>query len=159
MTYYFDHIDRKIIQILQQKSNITNLKLSQNIGISPAATLERVRKLEKKGVIQGYTLSLGLKKVHLHTQAVIMLSLINVHQTTIKDVQQRLEKWHEVFHCYQILGKWDLLLHVIVSNTNNLQNFLAQKLSTLNEVKTIHTMIITHTLKKNGILAMPTTLD
>ncbi len=159
MPYHFDHIDRKIIHILQQKSNTTNLKLSQNIGISPGATLERVRKLEKRGVIQGYTLSLGLERIHLRTQAIIMLSLINVHHITIKNVQQRLEKWHEVFHCYQTLGQWDLFLHVIVPNIDNLQNFLAIKLSTLNEIKNIHTMVLTHTLKKNSILVMPNALD
>ena len=49
-----DIIDLKILRILQEKGRITNLLLSQEIGLSPAPTLERVKKLEQSGVIESY---------------------------------------------------------------------------------------------------------
>ena len=49
-----DATDRKILEILQANSNITNAQLAQEIGLSPAPTLERVKKLENSGVIKSY---------------------------------------------------------------------------------------------------------
>ena len=49
-----DNIDLKILKLLQENSKITNLDLSKRIGLSPAPTLERVKKLEQSGVIQSY---------------------------------------------------------------------------------------------------------
>ena len=49
-----DKIDKKILAILQKNAKITNAKLSNEIGLSPAPTLERVRKLETQGIISGY---------------------------------------------------------------------------------------------------------
>ena len=57
-----DNIDRKILRMLQENSKITNAYLSTQIGLSPAPTLERVRKLEKKGIISGYHAQLNLSK-------------------------------------------------------------------------------------------------
>jgi len=49
-----DKIDLKILRLLQENSKITNLDLSKKIGLSPAPTLERVKKLEQSGIIQSY---------------------------------------------------------------------------------------------------------
>ncbi len=155
MRNHYDTTDRQIIEILQHKSNISNLKLSKSIGMSPAATLERVRRLEKKGLIKDYTLSLDIEKMQLYTHAILMLSLYDLHQNTLQTVQQHMEKYTEVITCYQVLGKWDLYLYVVAQNVKNLQNFITQNLSTLQAVKTIHTAVITHTLKKNGIVRFP----
>ena len=50
----FDKIDRKILEILQGNAKITNAQLSKDIGLSPAPTLERVKKLEQSGIIKSY---------------------------------------------------------------------------------------------------------
>ena len=52
--YKMDKIDLKILKMLQENSKITNLDLSKRIGLSPAPTLERVKKLEQSGIIQSY---------------------------------------------------------------------------------------------------------
>ena len=52
--YKMDKIDLKIVRMLQENSKITNLDLSKKIGLSPAPTLERVKKLEQSGIIQSY---------------------------------------------------------------------------------------------------------
>ena len=49
-----DTIDKKILKTLQKNAKITNARLSKEIGLSPAPTLERVRKLETRGIISGY---------------------------------------------------------------------------------------------------------
>jgi DNA-binding Lrp family transcriptional regulator len=51
-----DQIDRKVLEILQTNAKITNAQLSKEIGLSPAPTLERVKKLEQSGIIKSYHL-------------------------------------------------------------------------------------------------------
>ena len=58
-----DNIDKKILGILQKNAKITNAKLSNEIGLSPAPTLERVRKLETQGIISGYHAKLNMSKI------------------------------------------------------------------------------------------------
>ena len=60
-----DNIDKKILSILQKNAKITNAKLSKEIGLSPAPTLERVRKLETQGIISGYHAKLNMSKICL----------------------------------------------------------------------------------------------
>ncbi|MFN7601088.1 MAG: Lrp/AsnC family transcriptional regulator, partial [Bacteroidota bacterium] len=54
MKVKLDPTDRKILELLQSNSNITNAQLAQEIGLSPAPTLERVKKMETMGVIKSY---------------------------------------------------------------------------------------------------------
>ena len=70
-----DNIDRKILRMLQENSKITNAYLSTQIGLSPAPTLERVRKLEKKGIISGYHAQLNLSKIGLGVSTFVLVSL------------------------------------------------------------------------------------
>ena len=58
-----DTIDKKILKTLQKNAKITNARLSKEIGLSPAPTLERVRKLETRGIISGYHAKLDKSKI------------------------------------------------------------------------------------------------
>ena len=60
-----DTIDKKILKTLQKNAKITNARLSKEIGLSPAPTLERVRKLETRGIISGYHAKLDKSKIYL----------------------------------------------------------------------------------------------
>ena len=70
-----DVIDLKILRILQEKGRITNLQLSQEIGLSPAPTLERVKKLETSGVIEGYHAQVNDTLLGMGIRAFISISL------------------------------------------------------------------------------------
>ena len=70
-----DKIDKKILAILQKNAKITNAKLSNEIGLSPAPTLERVRKLETQGIISGYHAKLNMSKIGLGVSTFVMVTL------------------------------------------------------------------------------------
>ena len=76
-----DTIDKKILKTLQKNAKITNAKLSKEIGLSPAPTLERVRKLESKGIISGYHAKLDKSKIGLGVSTYVMVSLKAVSYT------------------------------------------------------------------------------
>ena len=75
MKVKLDSTDRKIVEILQGNSNITNAQLAQDIGLSPAPTLERVKKLENTGVIKSYHALVDMSSVGLGVCTFVTASL------------------------------------------------------------------------------------
>jgi DNA-binding Lrp family transcriptional regulator len=75
MKLKLDAIDRKILELLQRNSNITNAQLAQEVGLSPAPTLERVKKLETAGIIKSYHAVVDTASVGLGVSTFVMASL------------------------------------------------------------------------------------
>src|SRR3954470_10597528 len=71
-----DQIDRKILEILQSTAKITNAQLSKEIGLSPAPTLERVKKLETSGLIKSYHAQLDTDKIGLGITTFVQVTLV-----------------------------------------------------------------------------------
>ena len=76
MSIKLDQIDHKVLEILQQNAKITNAQLSKEIGLSPAPTLERVKKLETAGIIESYHAQLNREKVGLGVTTFVTVTLI-----------------------------------------------------------------------------------
>ncbi|TAG47151.1 MAG: Lrp/AsnC family transcriptional regulator, partial [Runella slithyformis] len=70
-----DLIDRKVLEILQSNAKITNAQLSKEIGLSPAPTLERVKKLEQHNIIKSYHAHLDRESVGLGVTTFIQVTL------------------------------------------------------------------------------------
>ena len=85
MAFKIDKIDLNIIKILQEDGRITNLNLSQKIGLSPAPTLERVRKLEKNGIIEGYHAKISERKMGLGITAIVQVSLTRQMENALQN--------------------------------------------------------------------------
>ena len=75
MSDKLDKIDLKILRILQENSKITNLDLSKKIGLSPAPTLERVKKLENADIISSYHAVINNQALGLNVQTFVLVSL------------------------------------------------------------------------------------
>ena len=73
--YKLDKIDLKILKLLQENSKITNLDLSRKIGLSPAPTLERVKKLEQAGIILSYHSKVDSTAIGLNVKTYVLVSL------------------------------------------------------------------------------------
>ena len=76
MAYNLDKTDLKILKILQEDGRITNLQLSTEIGLSPAPTLERVKKLEKSGIIKSFHATLDPSALGLGIQTLVFLKTL-----------------------------------------------------------------------------------
>ena len=78
MAEKLDKIDLSILKILQENSKITNLELCKKIGLSPAPTLERVKKLEATNIIESYHAKVNGEKIGLNVVIVMTIYVINV---------------------------------------------------------------------------------
>ena len=111
-----DELDLKILKRLQENGKITNLQLSKDIGLSPAPTLERVKKLENNGFIQSYHALVEESKLDLGLSAFMQISLIRQRDNAITNFISQINKIDEVLECYNVTGQADYLLKIIVKD-------------------------------------------
>ncbi|MFD1631263.1 Lrp/AsnC family transcriptional regulator [Pseudopedobacter beijingensis] len=147
-----DKIDLNILKIMQENGRITNLQLSQLIGLSPAPTLERVRKLENSGYIKSYHALVDEEKLGLGIKTFIQVSLDFHQNDTINIFQQEIAAIKEVTECHHVTGQCDFILKVYVKDIKAYEQLIMHKISKISVVKTFQTLMILSTSKKEPIV-------
>ena len=148
-----DKIDRKILKILQENSKITNLDLSKQINLSPAPTLERVKKLEQKGIISSYHAVVNAHKVGLNVKTFILVSLAwRNEQKALEAFIDKISKIPEITECYIITGEADFLLKVVCADIPSYENLLFKTLSQIKEIERLKTLVTLSTVKASKVL-------
>tara|TARA_B110001454_G_C12664835_1_gene411102 strand:+ start:53 stop:511 length:459 start_codon:yes stop_codon:yes gene_type:complete len=149
-----DNIDRKILRMLQENSKITNAYLSKQIGLSPAPTLERVRKLEKKGIIIGYHAQLNLSKIGLGVSTFVLVSLKEHNKKNINIFLDKINKVKNVIECHHITGTGDFILKVVSENIASYQKLMLDKVSEIEATDSLQSMVILSTFKDNKVMPL-----
>lgn len=147
-----DVIDLKILRILQERGKISNIQLSQEIGLSPAPTLERVKKLETSGMIKSYHAVIDASKLSLGFSALIQISLTRQINNAIKNFTKAITEIPEVIQCLQVTGNFDYQLLVIVKDIPAFEKLIADKLSKIEEIGQMQTMVVLSTIKDSKVL-------
>jgi Lrp/AsnC family leucine-responsive transcriptional regulator len=119
-----DEIDLKILRVLAGNGRITNLDLSEAVNLSTAPTLRRVKSLEQRGVIKGYTAVLDSAKVGLPTIVFVAATLNNQGAEAAVTFEGAVRSQPEVLECHQIAGEFDYLLKVVAPSLEAYQIFI-----------------------------------
>jgi Lrp/AsnC family transcriptional regulator, leucine-responsive regulatory protein len=151
----FDPTDRKILDILQADAKITNAQLSKDIGLSPAPTLERVKKLEQHGIIKSYHAHLDRERVGLGVTTFIQVTLTG-HRKEVTDIfVSKINDVAEIIECHHITGSGDFLLKVISKDIASYQKLLLETINEIEEVASTQTMVILSTFKESKVMPIP----
>ena len=108
-----DQIDRKIIAELQKNGRLNNQELSEKVALSPSPCLRRVRQLENKKIIHGYTAIVDQDSCGLPITAFVSVRLEKQNQESIEILERGIVDLDEVIACYLMSGTSDYLLHVL----------------------------------------------
>ncbi len=142
-----DKIDEKILSILQKNGRISNVELARQIKMSPPPTLERVKKLERSGIIQGYVALADPSKLGLTCFTFVEVTLVRHGREGVERFMNAITKLDEVMECHHITGGADFLLKVASHDIPDYENFVLHKLTALPEVQHLKTMVVLSTLK------------
>lgn len=151
-TVKLDKIDLKILEILQSNAKITNAQLAIDIGLSPAPTLERVKKLEKEGYIISYHAKLDTAKLGIGITTFIMVSLKAHNKHHIEQFVNDINKIDEVIECHHITGSDDFILKVVSEDISTYQELILEKVSDIDGINNLQSLIILSTFKDSKIL-------
>lgn len=150
-----DATDRKILEILQNDSNITNAQLAKEIGLSPAPTLERVNKLEGAGVIKSYHAVIDPASVNLGVGTFVMATLKGHNKENIDKFVSAINQIDEVIECHHITGAGDFILKLVSTDIASYQQLMLEKVSNIDVVDSLQTMVILSTFKDSKSLPIP----
>ena len=153
--FQLDQTDRDILDHLQAHAKLTNAQLAQHIGLSPASTLERVRKLEGRGIIKSYHAKLDPKKLSLHTCVMMQIKLQRLTTESVAAFKEAMALIPEVVECHQVVGDADFLVKVITTDIAAYQHLVMHRLSEVKDIQHMKPFVITATVKEAGIPVTP----
>jgi Lrp/AsnC family transcriptional regulator, leucine-responsive regulatory protein len=151
-----DEKDRLILEFLQQDGRATNVELARAVELTPSATLERVRKLEERGLIREYTARLDPQAVELG-----MVAYIFARVDDRDDIVGRAEVTADglaalpnVLELHHLAGEDCFLLKVRARDTDDLYRFLRDDLGQFKAIKSTRTTIVLKTVKETTRLPL-----
>ncbi len=141
-----DSVDCEILDCLKKNSRISVSKISNEISLSVPAVSERIKKLEEKGIIEGYMVKVNRK---LMDQKLLVMIFVNIdHSKNIVEFRKKVQEYEEVLEVYHIVGDFDYLLKVLLRDTDELEDFITEKLKRIKGVQSSKTTIVLSTLKE-----------
>ena len=149
-----DKIDRKILRELQMDGRMTFSDLAKRVGLSISPCLERVRRMEREGVITGYATLLNPKFLNAELIVFVQIRLSRTSQDIFERFKKAAAKIDEVQECYLISGNFDYLIKARVSDMEAYRNFLGTTLLQLPDVQESTSYVVMELVKETLSLPM-----
>jgi DNA-binding Lrp family transcriptional regulator len=146
------HLDEKDIQILallQEDGRMTHAEIGKRIDLSPPSVFQRVKALEKAGVIRSYVALLDQDRLGLRLVAWVGISLALHQEQPIEKFRKSIVEIPEVLECYNISGDSDFLMKVVVRDMREYERFLREKLVKVKGIGQIKTNFVLGTPKSS----------
>ena len=134
-----DKIDKKIIFELQKNGRLSNFQIADKVGLSPSPCLRRIKNLEKKGVISGYTAIVNEELFGLPIIAFVFVRLENQTDATLKTFEQGINLLSQVVDCWLVTGNRDYLLRVVSQSLKTYEKFKREELTKIKGIASIET--------------------
>jgi Lrp/AsnC family leucine-responsive transcriptional regulator len=139
---HLDDIDVQLLALLQSDGRITNADLAKRVGLSPPSVLQRVRALEKAGLIKGYVALLDAERLGLKITALAMISLSLHQEQPIERFRRSIQSISEVVECYHVTGEYDFLLKIHVKDIRAYELLLREKITKIKGISRIQTSFV-----------------
>ena len=149
-----DHVDRKLLAILQRDGRLSNAALAEQLHLSPSPCLRRLRALEQDGVITGYAAILDRNRLGLGLTVFVELK-VDVHSdATAKTISEALLAAPEVLSAHIVSGPADFRLEVVVADLADYERLLFQTLLKLPHVTDVRSDFALRAVKSHGPLPL-----
>ncbi|MGE5255298.1 MAG: Lrp/AsnC family transcriptional regulator [Hyphomicrobiales bacterium] len=143
-----DDISIKILKILQEKARVPNIEVARQVGMAPSGVLERVRKLEKQGIIDGYEVRLNPERFNRSLVAFVFVT--PQPDSDESDLGKSLAAIPDVQEVHYVAGEDCFLVKVRVAETVQLERLRREKIIALPQVGSTRTVIAMRTYKETG---------
>lgn len=144
-----DQIDLKLLELLQQSGKLTTKEIAQQVNLSPTPVYERIKRLEREGIIKKYVAVVEAEKVG---KGLIVFCDITLKEHTkeighhfVQDIM--LSKY--VSECYNISGDYDFRLKVMVRDMKHYQDFVLNELGSIKNIGSAHSTFVMGVIKHN----------
>ncbi|MEO1322711.1 MAG: Lrp/AsnC family transcriptional regulator [Pseudomonadota bacterium] len=147
-----DSKDRQILAELQSDGRLTNQDLSERVSLSPSPCLRRVRLMEDRGVITGYTALVDQKAWGLPITVFIRIKLERHSDDTVQAFERAITHMPKVMDCWLMTGRSDYMLRVIAADLDDYEQFVRRDLQRVPGVASIDTSFAYGRVKQAHVL-------
>lgn len=142
-----DNIDKKILNILQDNAKITNREIGEKLYLSRTPIHDRIRKMERKGIIRKYITLLNPKKIDKGLTVLCFVSLKQHSPEFTSSFKEEIDKNSKVMECYHIAGNHDFFLKVMVKDVDEYYKFASTELAIIDNISQIQSSFVLKELK------------
>jgi Lrp/AsnC family leucine-responsive transcriptional regulator len=148
-----DRIDRRILESLQNDGRISNVALAKQVNLTPTPCLERVKRLERDGYIQGYTALLDPKLVDAGLLVFVEIDLERTSPDAFREFRRKAGKLPEILDCHLVSGNFDYLIKARVKDMQEYRELLGEKILSLPGVSGSRSYVVMEEVKET--LSLP----
>ena len=148
-----DKIDHRILQVLQKKARIPNIDVARKIKMAPSAVLGRIKKLEDRGIIDGYEVRLNPDHFNQSMVAFVQIKLKNA--TMIQDTCKAITGIKQVQEVHHLAGEDCIMIKLRASEPKELEKILRLKINIIENILSTKTFIALATYKESAQIVIP----
>lgn len=141
-------IDRNILRVLQKNGRTSYAELARQVGLTATPCVERVKRLESDGVIQGYTALINPEYLDAALVVFVQIRLNRSAQDAFEEFRNAVAELPEVQECYLVSGNFDYLIKARVADMNAYRRFYGETLLTLPEVQECTSYVVMEQVKE-----------
>lgn len=143
-----DKIDRRILGILQKDARITFSQLADTVGLTASPCIDRVRRLEQSGYIEGYFSKLCADKLEAGLVIFVEIRLDRTSKSNFVEFRRRINQLDQVQECYLVTGNFDFLLKVRLKDMDSYRTFLENELLSIPAVQSSTSIAVMDAIKE-----------
>lgn len=156
MTIELDKTDQRILEILQQDSDISTAALAERLHMSQSPCWRRVNRLQEAGVIRRRVALLDREALGMD---VVVFATINLTQTGRQNLlafERDVERYPEVVECYTMTGIWDYVLKIVTRDIRHYEDFVRNTLTASEMIRELHSHMAVTEIKNTTALPLAT---
>lgn len=142
-----DTLDRRLLTHLQRAGRASNVELSAAVHLSAPQCFRRVKALEERGVIRGYTAQVDREALGYAVMAFVSVDITAEQFARVREFEHTIRQFPEILECHTVSGDSDYLLKVVARDLKALSQFLTDRLMQINGVANVRSMICLEEIK------------
>lgn len=150
-----DQIDRKILKFLQSEGRMSNADLSKRISLSPTPCLERVRRLEASGYIEGYYAKLNATKMKASFLTFMTVKLDQTNENLFEKFKAAVGGVDEIVECHMVGGGFDYILKIRTENMEKFRDLMGNQLANLPGILSTSSYFVMEETKNERLYKIP----
>ena len=149
-----DRTDRRILECLQADGRISNVQLARKVNLTPTPCIERVKRLERRGYIRGYTAILDPELVDASLLVFVEIDLSHTSPDAFKRFSEEARQLPEIMDCHLVSGNFDYLIKARVRNMKAYRELLGEKILSLPGVNGSRSYVVMEEVKETSNLPL-----
>ncbi|MBU4527378.1 MAG: Lrp/AsnC ligand binding domain-containing protein [Hoeflea sp.] len=149
-----DPIDRRILNVLQAHGRLSIVDLAERVHLTKTPCSERVKRLERDGVIKSYGATLDPAEVGMGHVMIVHVNLSKTSDSSLEDFNRAVKQIPEVQTCLMIAGPFDYMLKVRTRDITHFRELLGERISQLPAVMQTHSYAVMETVKETAMIEL-----